>query len=106
MIQNLSQLKKAIKAGVRQTCALPICFDCIGEIRRVTLANTQGLYSVVDGQPDHAISKGNDGRGAILTWEKAGSWEFRDGLCTQYFTHEAHTAENVAISFRILEEAA
>ena len=106
MIQNLSQLKKAIKAGVRFEIIDHCRIECIGEIRRVTLANTQGLYSVVDGQPDHAISKGNDGRGAILTWENAGSWEFRDGLCTQYFTHEAHTAENVAISFRILEEAA
>lgn len=56
MVKNLNQLKKTIKKG---TC-LEILVHCrpefTGQKRRVTMANTQGFYSIVPDEPDHKVS--------------------------------------------------
>ncbi len=105
-IKNLNQLKKAMQGCPKFEIVGHCRPECIGQIRRVTLANTQGFYSGMEGQPEHEVSRGNDGLGSILWWGKAAAWDFQDGLCTQYFKGKEHTAENAVISFRILEEAA
>ncbi len=105
-ICNLSQLKRVMKTCPKFEIVDHCRPECIGQIRRVTLANTQGFYSGMEGQPEHTISRGNGGLGSMLWWDKAASWGFRDGLCTQYYRGEEHTAQNTVISFRILEEAA
>jgi len=105
-IHNLTQLKAVMKVHPKFEIVDHCRPECIGQIRRVTLANTQGFYSAIEGQPEHTISRGNGGLGSILWWDKATSWDFRDGLCTQYYKGEEHVAQNVTISFRILEETA
>ena len=56
MVKNLNQLKKTIKKG---TC-LEILVHCrpefTGQKRRVTMANTQGFYSIVPDEPEHKVS--------------------------------------------------
>ncbi len=105
-IRNLNQLKTVMKTCPKFEIVDHCRLECIGQIRRVTLANTQGFYSSIEGQPEHTISRGNNGLGSVLWWDKAASWDFRDGLCTQYYKGKKHTAQNVVISFRILEEVA
>ncbi len=105
-IRNLNQLKRAMKTCPKFEIVDHCRPECIGQIRRVTLANTQGFYSGMEGQPEHEINRGNGGLGLVLWWGKAASWDFRDGLCTQYNKGAEHTAQNMVISFRILEEAA
>ena len=51
MIKNLSQLKKALKANPRLEITGHCQSDYVGQVRRVTLANSVGFYSVMDGQP-------------------------------------------------------
>ncbi len=105
-IKNLNQLKKAMKGCPKFEIVGHCRPECIGQIRRVTLANTQGFYSGMEGQPDHEINRNNNGLGLVLSWGKADVWGFQDGLCTQYFKGTEHTVQNAVISFRILEEAA
>ncbi len=72
MVKNLNQLKKTIKKG---TC-LEILVHCrpefTGQKRRVTMANTQGFYSIVPDEPDHKVSLANDGKGFVLWWCSVG----------------------------------
>ena len=49
MVNHLSQLKRTLKACPRLEIIGHCRKECVVEIRRVTLANTQGFYSVVDG---------------------------------------------------------
>ena len=47
----------------------------------------------------------DEGRGAILWWGAARTWEFEDGVCKSY-TYGEHTAETLIMAFRVLEEEA
>ncbi len=100
-INNLNQLKKAMKTCPKIEIVAHCRPVCVGQIRKVNLANTQGFYSAEDGVTNY----GNGGLGLFLDWGKAPSWEFEDGLCTKYGKGMEHTEQNTVISFRILEEA-
>ena len=104
MADNLAQLKKELKAGPKFEIIGHCRPECVGEIRRVTLANTQGFYSVVDGQPEHRLSTANNGRGSFLGWSKAPFWSFQNGTCTIYTSDQEHTPQNIIMEFRILKE--
>lgn len=105
-IKNLSQLKKCLKAGSKLEVTGHCRPECIGELRKVTLANTQGFYSVVEGQPpDSKLNRGNGGKGPVLYWSNAPFWTFRDGVCGLY-SDKDHTDKNLIMAFRVLDEAA
>ena len=101
MVKNLNQLKKTIKKG---TC-LEILVHCrpefTGQKRKVTMANTQGFYSIVPNEPDHKVSLANDGKGFVLWWCNASDWEFHDGICSIYCKGKEHTKEFLVMSFHI-----
>ena len=104
MISNLSQLKKHLKTCPRFVITGHCRPECVGQIRKVTLANTQGFYSVVDGQPDHKVTLANNGLGSVLWWSYAPFWSFQDGKCALYTSDADHTLEKLIMEFRILEE--
>lgn len=106
MIQNLSQLKTAMKSCPRFEIVAHCRPELAGRIRRVTLANTQGFYSVMDGQPEHKLSRANGGKGAFLYWSKAPAWDFHGGVCALYGEGQEHVDRNLILSFRILREEA
>ena len=68
MIKNLSQLKKSLKVGTRFQITGHCRLEYIGQLREVTVANTQGFYSVLPNEPDSKTSKCNGGRGSVLWW--------------------------------------
>ena len=105
-IKNLSQLKKCLKAGSRLEVIGHCRPECIGEMRKVTLANTQGFYSIVDGEPpDSRLNQGNEGKGPVLHWSNAPFWAFQDGVCGLY-SDKDHTEQNLIMAFRVLTDAA
>lgn len=104
MVRNLNQLKRELRCGMRFEIIGHCRTEYIGQLRRVTLANTACFYSVVDGQPEHLVSRANGGKGFALWWGKASCWEFHDGLCSAYGEGQEHTEQNLLMSFRILEE--
>lgn len=79
MIKNLNQLKRTLRPGVRLEVTGHCRPSCIGQLREVTWVNTQGVYTKTLNPPDPRINAGNDGRGAILWWGAARTWEFEDG---------------------------
>lgn len=104
MVKYLSQLKKVLKGRPRLEIVEHCRKECVGEIRRVTLANSQGFYSVVDGQPDHKISQANNGKGSVLWWSKASFWHFENGICALYDSDTDQTEGHLIMAFRILGE--
>lgn len=105
IIQNLSQLKRALQVGARFEILEHWKKDsAAGEIRRVTSANTVSIHTVVEGQPDHKNSLANNGDGILLWFEKASDWEFHDGVCSIYFKNKPHSKETLLMSFRLISE--
>lgn len=103
MIQNLSQLKKALKQGSRFEITEHFRPECVGQIREITMTNSVGFYSKDAVDPENKINLANDGRGSILWWEKASHWNFQSGLCS-FYVGAGQREENRVISFRVLEE--
>ncbi len=104
IIKNLAQLKKALKANPLLKITGHCREDYTGQIRRVTLANSVGFYSVMDGQPDHKISLANGGRGSVLYWSSAPFWTFQDGVCSLYSDKE-HEPKHLIMAFQVLDDS-
>ena len=84
-INNLSQLKKAINSGSRfEIVEHYIKPEHTGEIRKPTKAQTNGFYSVIDGDPEHPVSMANYGKGYWIEYGKASGWKFENGVCCLY----------------------
>lgn len=58
MIKNLNQLRRTLREGTQLEILDHCRPECIGQIRNITLVNTQGFYSTVANQPD-ASAKGD-----------------------------------------------
>lgn len=106
MIKNLNQLKRMLKSNSKLEILGHCRKECIGEIRQVTLANTQGFYSLPQGLNEDEQQKLNDGKGYIMWWGKAPAWCFENGVCSAYEAGASHTEDHLIIAFRILEEEA
>lgn len=104
MIRNLNQLKKAMAANPRVEIVGHCRKECIGQIRRVTLANTVGLYSLPQELTGEESQRLNNGKGLFLSWEKAPAWDFENGVCAIYEKNAAHTDDHLIMAFRVLEE--
>lgn len=63
MIKNLNQLRRTLREGTQLEILDHCRPECIGQIRNITLVNTQGFYSTVANQPDASANRGNGGRG-------------------------------------------
>ena len=104
MVNNLNQLKKILKKGTRFEIIAHCRPECVGQKRQVTVANTQGFYSIVPEEPDCRVTLANDGKGSALWWSKAPYWGFEDGVCSIYCHDKRHTKEFLLMSFRIIEQ--
>jgi len=102
MVKNLNQLKKALRRGVEFEIVLHIRPECIGQIRRVTEANTRGLYSIIPAEPENNINTGNNGFGSHFEWGPAREWTFdAEGVCAKYTNYKDRTNE-ILIAFKII----
>lgn len=87
-IRNLSQLKRALHEGAEfQIVEHFNKPEHTGEIRVVNKAQTNGIYTSIKGNPNHAVSKCNHGLGSWMEFGKAAEWTFTeavgvDNLCT------------------------
>ena len=105
-IANLSQLKKALAPGVEFEILLHNRPECVGQIRRVTKANTAGFYTTVPNAPNNQANAGNGGMGLYCEWGPARFWSFdAKGTCTRYTSKPGGQFSNIIMAFKILEVA-
>ena len=55
MIKNLSQLKKELAPGAKFEILEHTRPECVGQTREINIANTQGFYSIIPGEPATAF---------------------------------------------------
>lgn len=103
MIKNLAQLKRTLVKGAEFTITAHCREELIGERRRVNVADTTGIYSIVPGEPENKATLANGGKGSWLGWSKAAFWKFEGGVCTLYDSNSAFTPEHIIVSFKVEE---
>ena len=105
MANNLSQLKKALTTGAEFEIVGHCRPECLGQSRRVNIANTAGFYSVIPDEPDSKTTLANDGKGSFLGWSKARFWRFENGVCSLYDSDKEQTPEHLIIALKLKEGA-
>ena len=91
MIKNLNQLKKALEPGVEFEIVLHCRPKCIGQIRKVTRANTAGVYTLT-----------GEGKELWFEWGPARCWTFdAEGICAQYSEYKDRPNE-ILFAFKII----
>lgn len=99
---NLTQLKKRMTVGAAFEIMRP---GIETEQRRVIIAQSANICSIVPFDTDHRINKCG---GSWLNWGKAAYWRFENGFCSIYYTQtdEAQTESNLILSIRVLDTTA
>ena len=80
MVKNLSQLKKILRKGTCFEIIAHCCPGYVGQKRKVTVANTQGFYSIVPEEPGCKVTLANNGKGSHPTAHLLSAQQ-REGLC-------------------------
>ena len=101
-VKNLSQLKNALSSGSYFIITYHRKLETIGQIRRVNIANTQGIYSTIPDDPSSSVSTANCGKGVWLAFGKASNWHFSDEGASLYFGKD-HTPEQLIMTIKLLE---
>lgn len=104
MIQTLNQLKRTLREGTQFEITRHCRPECVGQVRAITLANSQGFYSKTIGGTASSANHGNYGRGPILWWGFAAHWAFENGVCSVYDNGKEHTENRLIMAFRVLDE--
>ena len=106
MIKNLNQLRRTLREGTQLEILDHCRPECIGQIRNITLVNTQGFYSTVANQPDASANC----QWAALPHQRIGPRPplplLADGVCSVFDSEQKHTEEELVMSFRVLEKEA
>ena len=79
----------------------------VGEIRRVTIVQEASFYSVIEGQPEHPVSRRNRGKGSDTWLGNPSCVSFQGDVCTVKNIHDVRMREqNPAnyMTFRVLED--
>ena len=103
MINNLSQLKKALIVGAEFEIVAHCRPECVGSTRRINYVNTIGFYSVIPDEPNCKVSLANYGKGSFLGWSRAGFWKFENGVCALYDSDKDQTPKHLIIAFTLKE---
>jgi|GEM_PF-7031833 len=79
----------------------------IGEIRRVTIVQEVSFYSMIDDQPEHPVSRRNNGKGADTWLCHTSCVSFKGDVCTVKNIHDMRARKQNPedfIAFRVLED--
>lgn len=103
---NLATIKRNIKSGMEFEVVNHRMEHWIGQIRKPNKIQTNGVYTIVKGDPEHNVSKANNGKGVWMEYGKASDWEFyadEQGKehCVLY--QGEHIKENMIIDFVFIE---
>ena len=75
----------------------------VGQLRRVTLSDKEGFYSVVDGQPEHELSRRHRGKGSYTYIGNRRFLKLDGDICTVYSRTREPEGKELLLSFRIID---
>lgn len=106
VLESLRQVMRILQENPRIEVTAHRHPEYIGQIRRVTFSKQCSFYSVVEGQPNHEVSRRNHGKGSCLWLFNRRHVKFEGDICKVYDIRENLTDDHLVMAFRILEDAA
>ena len=93
-VNNLSQLKKFLQPGARfKIHKHGTAPENVGQIREVSFAKTNAIYSRIYNEPQHRLSTANGGKGTFWPYEKAKNYTFDGNTVAVVFNNGAPLME-------------
>lgn len=100
-ISNMAELKRALHEGAIIKTIDHQKPELIGLTRQVTKVQTNAVYTIIPGQPDHKWSKCNGGKGSRMDFDRADHYEFGDTI--KWFYLPAGAAGNhLIMEFQVM----
>ena len=78
--------------------------EYVGKIRRITISNSEGFYSVVEGQPEHELSRRNRGKGSYTGMWSSKHLALNNDICTVFNHSKKPEEKELFLAFRIIED--
>ena len=100
---NLSRVKRAVQKKKRFIIKDHHKKVYVGQVREPHIIQSNGFYSVVADQPEHEISRVNNGKGSWIDYGKASDWDFTEKGGRYYRNGLAHIPENLIWEIEFLE---
>ena len=100
---NLSRMKRAVKKKKRFIIKDHHKKVYVGQVREPHIIQSNGFYSVIADQPEHEISRVNNGKGSWFAYGKASDWDFTEKGGRYYRNGLAHIPENLIWEIEFLE---
>ncbi len=101
MVKNLAHLKRLLADKGQFIFVEHQKVECIGQLRKGNVIQTNGLYSIRPDAMDSKESNWNQGKGSWMDYGKASLWEFKDGICSRY-KDTKRSKEDLVFSFFVL----
>ncbi len=100
-ITNMSELKRSLHIGAIIKTLDHQKPELIGLERQVTKVQTNAVYTVIPGQPEHVWSKCNGGKGSRMDFDKSDHYEFSNTI--KWFKLPVGTAGNhLIMEFQVM----
>ena len=78
--------------------------EYVGQIRWVTMSGNTRFYSVVDGHPEHEVSRRNHGNGSCLWVCNRQHIKLEGEVCKVYDSRERLSEDHLVMAFRFLDD--
>ena len=78
--------------------------EYVGQVRRITMSNSEGFYSVIDGQPEHEVSRRNRGKGSYTGIWSSKHLSLKNDICTVFNHSKKPEEKELFLAFRIIED--
>ena len=105
VIESYRQIMRILRENPRIQVTAHRRPEYVGQIRRVTLSNRDSFYSVVEGQPEHEVSRRHHGKGSNLWLCNRQHIKLERDVCKVYDTRDPLTEDHLIMAFRVLEDA-
>ncbi len=101
-INNLEQMKKALRKGVTFKVIDHQKPQCVGQIREVTITKKVGVYTAIFEDKDNEFSKANGGKGNWLSFDRASHYIFDNNSIKWYAKPVGNADNRLIMEFRLL----
>ena len=78
--------------------------EYVGQLRRITMSNSDGFYSVIDGQLEHEVSRRHRGKGSYTYIGNSRFSKLDGDICTVYRRTREPEGKELLLAFRIIDD--
>lgn len=104
LLESRRQIMRILRENPRIEVVAHRRPEYVGQIRRVTMSGNTSFYSVVEGHPEHEVSRRNHGNGSCLWVCNRQHIKLEGEVCKVYDSRELLSEDHLVMAFRFLDD--